>query len=136
MTQSLCLLAQYTTPFIQTPLFISNSAIDMWGLMNIVALGCVPTFDNKSVAAGAFCKPEQWDVLQGWFTQFHGVLIPLLQRNPALGAFIASAMSTKLISIIAAANPCPTACTNSHDTPSLALSGPYALQFFFPHENL
>jgi hypothetical protein len=87
----LCYLAQYATPFIATPLYISNSAIDMWGLGNVLELGCIPSMTNTSVGIpGKPCTPAGWVELQGWWSSFQAALLPLLQRNPALGAWIVS----------------------------------------------
>ena len=87
-----CFLAQYTTPFINTPLYISNSAVDMWGLMNILELNCIPTQTNSSTPyiPGTPCAPAGWEELQGWSVAFQAALLPLLRRNPALGAWIVS----------------------------------------------
>lgn len=87
-----CYLAEYTTQYIATPLYISNSPIDMWGLGNVLDLGCIPTMTNSTVPAipGKPCGPSQWGQLQGWFGAFHDRLLPLLARNAAMGAFIPS----------------------------------------------
>ena len=87
----LCYLAQYATPFIAVPLYISNSAIDMWGLGNVIQLGCIPSMLNTSVGIpGKFCDPSGWVELQSWWSSFQAALLPLLQRNPALGAWVVS----------------------------------------------
>jgi hypothetical protein len=87
-----CYLAQYSTPYIETPMYISNSAIDMWGLGNILSLGCIPTMTNSSTPKipGQPCDAAGWESLQNWWGQFQAALRPLLERNPALGAFAVS----------------------------------------------
>ena len=37
-----CFMAQYTLPFIQTPIFIANSFVDSWQGENIMGLKCDP----------------------------------------------------------------------------------------------
>lgn len=51
-----CIMAQYTYPHIQTPIFILNSKYDSWQLDNVLDLTCVP-WDGTP----AQCSPE--DVL-------------------------------------------------------------------------
>lgn len=46
-----CFMAQYTLPFIKTPLFVSNSLADQWQASNIMDLGCNPTQSGSCSAA-------------------------------------------------------------------------------------
>ena len=85
-----CYLAENNALFTTTPLYVSNSPIDMWALGNILSLGCVPTMNNQSIPAGKACAPEQWATLQQWWSTFHATLSPLLARNARTGAFIPS----------------------------------------------
>ena len=86
-----CYLPEFSLPFIETPLLVSNSAIDMWGLANVLDLGCVPTQDNATYNHFKPCAPAQWGQLQGWWRSFHDKLAPSLKAKPAtLSAFIAS----------------------------------------------
>ena len=83
-----CYLAEYAAPFITTPLLLSNSALDMWGLGNVLRLGCIPTMDNKTYNKMAPCAPPQWAQLQGWRAAFHQRLLPLLAARPTTSAFV------------------------------------------------
>jgi hypothetical protein len=85
-----CFLAENNALFTTTPLYVSNSPIDMWALGNILSLGCVPTMNNVSIPAGKACAPSQWATLQQWWSTFHATLSPLLARNSRTGAFIPS----------------------------------------------
>lgn len=46
-----CILAQYTLPFVATPLFVANSLSDAWQGENIMALGCTPSKPGSCSAA-------------------------------------------------------------------------------------
>ena len=85
-----CFFPQYSAPFIHTPLYVSNSRIDMWGVLNIAQLGCVPTATNVSYAGQPPCDAAKWVALQGWWGAFGDAILPLLQRNPSMGAWAAS----------------------------------------------
>jgi hypothetical protein len=76
-----CYLPEFSLSFIKTPLLVSNSAIDMWGLLNVLGLGCVPTQNNASHAGLPACTPAQWGLLQGWWAQFHARLAPALNTR-------------------------------------------------------
>ena len=39
-------MAQYAAPYVQTPLFLINSAVDVWALENIARIGCVSCADG------------------------------------------------------------------------------------------
>jgi hypothetical protein len=74
-------MAQYTLPYIKTPLFVSNSLADSWQLSNIMDLGCDPA-SNKPP-----CSAQQL----AYFVNFRQVMInalsPLLS-SPTQGAFL------------------------------------------------
>lgn len=84
-----CYLPEFSLPFLKTPILVSNSAIDMWGLLNVLGLNCVPTMNNASFNHFSPCGPAQWELLQGWWAAFHAKLAPALNsRNHS--AWIAS----------------------------------------------
>lgn len=85
-----CFFPQYSVPYIATPLYISNSPVDMWSLAEILHLGCVPTADNTSFGGMNGCNETQWGRLQHWWDDFHTAIDPLLAANPRVGAFIPS----------------------------------------------
>ena len=85
-----CFMAQYTTPFITAPLYISQSAIDVYGLLEILQLNCQPLMTNISTLGMMACTPAGWEELQGWWGDFQAVIIPLLSRIPALCSWIVS----------------------------------------------
>lgn len=85
-----CFFPQYSVPHIATPLYISNSPVDMWGLTEILSIGCVPTADNASFGGMVGCNATQWGALQQWWDDFHAAIDPLLAANPRIGAFIPS----------------------------------------------
>jgi len=86
-----CYLAEYNTLYISTPLFVSNSAIDMWGLGNILALPCIPFMDNKTRGGQRACDPDAWNDLQGWWDAFQARINPWLSASPSSrSAFIPS----------------------------------------------
>jgi hypothetical protein len=86
-----CYLPEYSMAYIQTPMLVSNSAIDMWGLGNIIRLGCIPTQNNQSFNGFHPCNPQQWGTLQAWWTAFYARITPLLAASPlSRSAFIAS----------------------------------------------
>ena len=62
----------------------------MWGLGNVLQLGCVPTEDNTTFNGMKPCDPAQWQLLQGWWSDFHDLITPILERNPLMGAWVAS----------------------------------------------
>lgn len=72
-------------------MLISNSPIDMWGLGNILSLGCIPFMDNATHGGMKPCPPAQWGALQVWFDEFHARLDPYLAASPSSrSAFIPS----------------------------------------------
>lgn len=82
---------EYNAYYIATPMLISNSPIDMWGLGNILSLGCIPFMDNATHGGMKPCPPAQWGALQVWFDEFHARLDPYLAASPASrSAFIPS----------------------------------------------
>ena len=86
-----CYLPEYSLPFIETPMLVSNSPIDMWGLGNILDLGCIPTMDNKTYNKMTPCDPAHWQLLQQWFDAFSLRLNALLAASPtSRSAFIPS----------------------------------------------
>jgi hypothetical protein len=76
-----CYLPEFSLPFIKTPLLVSNSAIDMWGLLNVLGLGCIPTMNNQSFNHFSPCNPAEWALLQGWWASFHNKLTPALDTT-------------------------------------------------------
>jgi hypothetical protein len=64
-------------------MLISNSPIDMWGLGNILSLGCVPFMDNVTHGGMKPCPPAQWGALQVWWDEFHARLNPYLAASPS-----------------------------------------------------
>jgi len=86
-----CYLPEYSWYYIETPLLASNSALDMWGILNILALGCVPTQNNASYHGMAACTPAEWGTIQGWWGAFMSRINAVTGAAPnARSAFIAS----------------------------------------------
>ena len=79
-----CFHAQYTLPFIRTPLFISNSAVDSWSAWNIMGLRCNPG------AQGAGCGERERAYLDSFQEEMLRVLAPALAPPSLHGAFIQS----------------------------------------------
>ena len=72
-------------------MLISNSALDMWGLENVLGLGCVPFMDNRTHNNMQPCAAPQWELLQGWWQAFHARIQPFLAASPSSrSAFIPS----------------------------------------------
>lgn len=46
--------------------------------------------DNKTFNGFAPCDAAHWQLLQGWWASFQGAILPLLSRNPTMGAWVAS----------------------------------------------
>ena len=65
-----CFMAQYTLPFIKTPLFIVNSLVDSWQGSNIMGLMCNPDTD---------CDQEAIDYLNNFREGFLDSLDAFLQ---------------------------------------------------------
>ena len=65
-----CFMAQYTYPYIKTPIFVLNSEYDTWQLSNILQLGCLPPK----------CTPEKMTDFTKWRATF------LQALGPAIGA--------------------------------------------------
>ena len=64
-----CFMAQYTYPYIQTPIFVLNSLYDTWQLGNILQLGCNPPDCNNTRMLEFFA----------WRTTFLNALKPVIQ---------------------------------------------------------
>ena len=84
---SRCFLQQIASPFIETPFFVSNSAYDMYQILNELQLGCVPS--NASVAGEPPCSPQQMQRFQEYRVAQLAALGPTL-ANPTTGAWIPS----------------------------------------------
>lgn len=86
-----CYLPEYSMNYIQTPLLASNSALDMWGILNILGLGCVPTQNNASYNGMSACNPAAWEKIQEWWGGFQQRIKAVTGAAPnARSAFIAS----------------------------------------------
>lgn len=83
-----CFLQQYAAPFIRTPLFISQSALDMWQVLNDLDLGCVPSTDGAPVAGIPSCDAAQLAVMSAYRKQQLAALAPTLAGYPGTGAWV------------------------------------------------
>ena len=128
-----CYFPQYSAPFIATPLFISGSSVDMWGLENILALDCVPT--SKPVAGLPPCDGAQLAAMAGWWASFRASILPLLAGNPALGSFICSCFVHEINVDYCSSQSLPNCrgwATYKVAPPAAAGGAPIALQQAFP----
>ena len=71
-----CFMAQYSLPFVATPLFITNSLADAWQGSNIMDLGCTPT------KAGS-CSVAQLAYLAGFGGELLAALLSHLPPQSA-----------------------------------------------------
>jgi O-palmitoleoyl-L-serine hydrolase len=83
-----CFLQQYAAPYVRTPLFVGNSALDMWQVLNDLSLGCVPSTNGAPVAGQPSCGPAQLDALEGYRQAQLRALAPTLAGYPGTGAFV------------------------------------------------
>jgi hypothetical protein len=139
-----CFMAQYSSWYINTPLFVSNSLYDSWQAANIMGLGCDPT------KAGS-CSAAQMAYLQVCDTQraapraacvnsfsvyfcvqnYHNLMIQNLQpilSNPQNGAFLQSCfvhVSATFFRMISSWPACVHKCSRAH----LCLQSPFLFHF-------
>ena len=98
-----CFMAQYTYPFIKTPTFLLNSAVDEWQLSNILAIDPNITVEEHTYAPWApciaapakACNATQYQQFEGYAEQFHAALAAARAAQPpaaraASGGFITS----------------------------------------------
>jgi hypothetical protein len=78
-TQWQCMSAQYTYPYISTPIFSLNSMYDTWQIKNTLELGCNPPQ----------CTPEQMKQLEKFFEEFKSAAQPIMSSSTN-GAFLDS----------------------------------------------
>ena len=76
-----CFIAPEILPFIQTPLFISNSLTDSWQAGNIMNIGCDPTH------AGG-CSAAQLQYLSQFRTDMLTALAPVTRTGSPHGGFL------------------------------------------------
>lgn len=87
LTRWLCYLPQYSAPFITTPLFISNSLLDMWQVLNDLALPCVPTTDGSPVSGYPSCTPAELAVMNAYRDEVLAALQAVLATSPGTGTW-------------------------------------------------
>jgi hypothetical protein len=78
-----CFMAQYTLPFIKTPVFVANSLMDSWSARNIMGLTCDPSGKNSS----AICTEDEQAYVAKWREAFVSTLSPFLGK-PGAGAWL------------------------------------------------
>ena len=66
-----CFMAQYTYPYIKTPIFVLNSEYDTWQLESILQIGCRPPN----------CSESQMQLIAHWRTTFLQALQPAIQST-------------------------------------------------------
>jgi hypothetical protein len=76
-----CFIAPEVLPYIQTPLFVSNSLSDAWQAGAIMGLGCAPT------KAGA-CSTAQVEYLTNFRSEMLAGLAPVLAAGSKHGGFL------------------------------------------------
>ena len=76
-----CFMAQYTYPYIKTPVFVLNSEYDTWQLDNILQLGCLPPH----------CNETQMKAFTNWRGTFLAALEPAVEST-ANGLFTDSCL--------------------------------------------
>ena len=71
-----CFMAQYTYPYIKTPIFVLNAEYDTWQLENILQVGCkAPNCNDKQMLKVAY-----------WRTKFLKAILPVI-RSTTNGLF-------------------------------------------------
>ena len=77
-----CLMAQYVVPHLSTPIFVTNAAIDVYQMQNILQVGCV----TKQ------CSSSQFTKIEGYRKEFlaHAVAPVRAANSGANGAWIDS----------------------------------------------
>ncbi|XP_062512571.1 uncharacterized protein LOC134188416 [Corticium candelabrum] len=71
-----CFMAQYTYPYIKTPIFVFNAEYDTWQLQNILQVGC----------KAPNCNESQMQLIARWRTMFLQTLQPVI-RSTTNGLF-------------------------------------------------
>ena len=87
-TPHFCFMSPHLAPYIRTPLFMFNSKVDEWQLMNDLQVPCYrnkTNYPNHTIQ----CPAEQQAEVFAYASDFTAALAPLL-ANPANGAFITS----------------------------------------------
>jgi hypothetical protein len=88
-----CFFAQYTLPFIQTELFITNSLVDSWQGSAIMGLSCDPN------ASPSDCSTSEIDYLNAFRENQleNSSLKWFLERNPSAGAWLVECYTHPLV---------------------------------------
>ncbi|XP_074295459.1 pectin acetylesterase 8-like [Silene latifolia] len=89
----LCMLPQYAARYIQTPLFLLNSAYDAWQISNILIQGVVDAdgkWRNCLISGISRCSDSQNQALKCFKKQFLAGLSTICDNNPTTGFFINS----------------------------------------------
>jgi hypothetical protein len=76
-----CMMAQYTVPYVTTPLFIAEGMYDSWQLPSILWLGCGQPTPEKS------CNPKQLQAFLEYGQAMNLTLLPLAEK-PGRGYFL------------------------------------------------
>jgi hypothetical protein len=76
-----CLMAPYIAQFIETPLYVMNSAFDAWQMGNILMAPCIPTPTRP-------CTAQQNVSLQAYHDQFISNISVVTAGKPKNGVFI------------------------------------------------
>lgn len=79
-----CLLAQYIAPHIETPIYVMNSAYDVFQTQNILQAGCIPA-PNR-----APCSAAQNASLQAYRDQFIENIRASIANKPHNGVYVDS----------------------------------------------
>lgn len=74
-----CLMAQYALPYIKTPFFLMNSAVDLWQIEHILGLHCMP----------AHCSQGDFEHIERYREVFLAALAPVT-ASAANGIYINS----------------------------------------------
>lgn len=71
-----CLMAEYLTDYIETPMFVMNAAFDVYQVQSILVVGCVP----QNCSAQQIAEIEQYRV-----DYLNSSIAHLVKRAPAVG---------------------------------------------------
>lgn len=84
-----CFMAQYTLPFITSPLYVTQDLDDIWQMDNIARVGS----DCARYPFGAGCTAAQQAYIHKYRYQMLAALEPLMAAAPANGGFLTTCLN-------------------------------------------
>lgn len=90
-----CFMAQYTLPFVKTPVFVANSLMDSWSARNIMGLTCDPSGLNSS----AICTEDEQVYVGKWREAVVSTLGPFLGK-PGAGAWLVNCYQHPIVDLL------------------------------------